>query len=160
MNLGKRSGGRRSVGGLALVARITCIGLLLGGAVSAGAGIYESDGSLGDLILDGVTVKSITISTDPPQPIIIDTTDGAAVGLKFGTFVDGVAVFQFTEVNVAPEVVVTTTGAAPCSIISGNNMYWGASIDVSAPLSGSVGRFGGGAGGKGGDGGKIGRAHV
>ncbi|HOT51709.1 MAG TPA: hypothetical protein PLI07_12075, partial [Candidatus Hydrogenedentes bacterium] len=114
--------------------------LVLLACIPSYSDIYDSDGSLGDLVVSSGT---LTIDTDVPSI-------SGAVNVT-GVVESGVAVFRFAKVNVGAGVTIVTQGARPCSITASGDMYWGASIDASASTDNA--RLGGAKGGKGGNGG-------
>jgi len=115
--------------------------------------IYQSNGSLGALDL-ATGSHTISINTAPFPPVI--TIDGTPMDGRVvlpGGVSPGVAVFDFTEVNVGASTTVTVTDASnrPFSIAATGDLVWSANVSVAPSASGP--KAGGGAGGTGGSGG-------
>ena len=114
---------------------------------------YDSDGSAGAMDLTGCTAATIDTGA-----MTITRTAGGAGGPWTGVPDGGICVFRFSSVNVPPGCAITCTGAAPCSIISQTDMYWGSGVNAGAAQAGvtTTSIWGGASGGQGGLGGNGG----
>ncbi len=92
---------------------------------------------------------NMVISTSGTTPTI--TVNGNIVAN--GTFIDGIASFDFNYIELGAELNVTITGSSPLSLNSSTDMVISTDLDISGI---ETGRCGGGIGGRGGTGGKGG----
>lgn len=139
-----------------LAVLFVCLGALLFPASADLVDVYESDGILRDLIaLDG-DIVDINTGSSPPEFYV----DAAPIGYIYkGRVVDGAAVFDFDNVFMDSNIIVTVTGHRPLVISAKGDMSVASVFKVSAGVAGGgAGGLGGtagpgGAGGKGGAGG-------
>ena len=138
-----------SAGIVSILAGAAVLWVAACGGIAGAQGIdsvYRNLGvpSLGSLVLqstDSVVINTGT--TGNPTMTVNGTTTYTGTVLNYGT---GVAVFYFDYLKVPEGVAVSVSGQRPLSIVSDNDMVWGASVTV------PPGNLGGGAGGAGGTG--------
>ncbi len=134
-----------------LVAAVVC---LAGTAQAAGqADLYQNDGyaSLGVVELNPGDTLDFNTGATPPTVVLNGGASAFGVVLNYG--MGEAAAFYFDYLKVPSGVTVTVTGGRPLTIVSENDMVWGASISVPA---GQLGGGGGGGGGTGRSGGGAG----
>ncbi|HOV75422.1 MAG TPA: hypothetical protein PK967_15755, partial [Candidatus Hydrogenedentes bacterium] len=146
-----------------------CMAVFMGAAHAASlSDLYVNPGvpSLGSLAVSpSATVNIDTKTSGGAAPTLTVVGIGTYTGVARDYGQGEVAIFYFDYVEVPDGTTVTVTGQRPLSIVSANDMIWGASINAPPGMlgggtrgsrgSGSAGG-GGGAGGAGGAGGSGG----